>query len=641
MATKGEETWEEGAEGEWAEEAEGSYKKPRKAKGETVQYLSDFLADAEAPRIAAHNVARELQWEAASVAADRTGGALLEQLARKCSNRVVERLCRWLAPYVGFLVYHRHGSHVQQTLLALLCNRAEETNEEDEEEEEDDDDEADEVGYRAGRVAARACAALKVEDGAAFAALACDANGSHVCRAWLCALAGAPVLAERRARRNERHSHSVDDAVHLSDGDLLAKISGRGFEAGAEVLRRVARGLCDPQSVQKLAVHASGGPTLGLLLRLLAASDGGARGAEKGAGDAVLCALFELDEATYEPLDRARCGLIAYGLGADRCGSVVMEAAAARASPRLLETLVALVLDPGARGGVAAWVENGVANFVLQALLRNAQGAAAEALAAAAADGAVVRRAVEPDRLGVLSALLELAEARASPEAQRALAAAAVAAATARDGKDWPAALLEDGRGGIREHGARALSALLRFADPREVVAAVAEGVALANVCADLDKPWVRKLFEAAAAAGLGDEAAAALLDAGLLLQAAASRVAAIKDLCLVLFRAASAGVKERWAEALLPNADVVVRCNPAFSRVANLSMFKSNPDRWRLNNKGAAKRPGDDDAAAHPTKAPAKRPKAKHHAKKVETIKDASSMRDILKLAGDLHKKK
>ena len=113
MATEGEETWEEGAEGEWAEEAEGSYKKPRKAKGETVQYLSDFLADAEAPRIAAHNVARELQWEAASVAADRTGGALLEQLARKCSNRVVERLCRWLAPYVGFLVYHRHGSHVR------------------------------------------------------------------------------------------------------------------------------------------------------------------------------------------------------------------------------------------------------------------------------------------------------------------------------------------------------------------------------------------------------------------------------------------------------------------------------------------------------------------------------------------------
>ena len=89
------------------------------------------------------------------------------------------------------------------------------------------------------------------------------------------------------------------------------------------------------------------------------------------------------------------------------------------------------------------------------------------------------------------------------------------------------------------------------------------------------------------------------------------------------------------------PNADAVVRCNPAFARVANLSMFKSNPDRWRLNNRGAAKRPGDDDAAAHPTKAPAKRPKAKHHAKKVETIKDASSMRDILKLAGDLHKKK
>ena len=152
-----EDDWNEGD--EWAEGAdaadapveedtsEGSYRKPSKASKETLKYLSDFVADADAPRVAAHNVARELKWEAASVAADKSGGALLEALARRCSTKVVARLAVWLAPFCGFLVYHRHGSHVLQTLLALLCNRGRgdgsRGGEEDDDDEGDDEDEDD------------------------------------------------------------------------------------------------------------------------------------------------------------------------------------------------------------------------------------------------------------------------------------------------------------------------------------------------------------------------------------------------------------------------------------------------------------------------------------------------------------------
>ena len=69
--------------------------------------------------------------------------------------------------------------------------------------------------------------------------------------------------------------------------------------------------------------------------------------------------------------DRGRSALIAFGLSADRAGSVVMEAAVRYASPPLHGVLVDLCLDPAARG-LRVWVEDGVANFVVQALLRTA-----------------------------------------------------------------------------------------------------------------------------------------------------------------------------------------------------------------------------------------------------------------------------
>ena len=96
------------------------YQKPRKASSETLDYLEAFVNDDAAPRHAARNVAEELRYEAASVAADKRGGVLLEELARRCGPKTVEKLfTKGLGPYAGFLAYHRHGSHVLQTLLAL------------------------------------------------------------------------------------------------------------------------------------------------------------------------------------------------------------------------------------------------------------------------------------------------------------------------------------------------------------------------------------------------------------------------------------------------------------------------------------------------------------------------------------------
>ena len=81
------------------EEDEGGVLKPRKAKANSIKYLQSVDANweetAEASRAQAHNVARELRWEAASIAADRAGGELLEKVARKCSKVFVERIARW------------------------------------------------------------------------------------------------------------------------------------------------------------------------------------------------------------------------------------------------------------------------------------------------------------------------------------------------------------------------------------------------------------------------------------------------------------------------------------------------------------------------------------------------------------------
>ena len=624
-------TWDEAAATE--DVGEGGYKKPRKAKAETVQYLTDFLADAGAPRAAAHNVARELRWEAASVAADRVGGALLEQLARKCGGRAVERLAGWLAPYVGFLVYHRHGSHVEQTLLALLCNRGDDVeNDDDDDDDDEDDDEPVPAagGGRAARVAIRAAAALGVGDGAKFAALASDPNGSHVCRAWLCALAGAPVLAERRARRNERHSHSVDDAVSLSDDALLARVAAKGTAAGAAELLDVARGLAggDAAAAQKLATSPSGAPTLALLLRLLAVVDGAElRGAPGGGVDGVLGALFELEGAA--PRDRGRSALIAFGLSADRAGSVVMEAAVRYASPSLHGVLVDLCLDPAARG-LRVWVEDGVANFVVQALLRTAPDGA-RLLDAFLAAPAALARTLRGDRLGVLSALLEAAAASGDETRGAALAAAAAEAAAAAGGPDWPGGLLVDDRrpGDVREHGARSLAALVALGAPG-LVDALAGSAAFKSCCAALHRPWARKLLEAAAGdATLAEAAAVALLDAGDLLRAATSRVDHVRSLCTTLFRGAPLAAKAAWVDALLPHADRVGRSNPDFARVANLGQYAANPDRWRGNN---------DDAAREKKR---RRADGEAKAKKPRTIRDTTSMGDILKLAGKLEKKK
>ena len=108
-----------------------------------------------------------------------------------------------LGPYLGFLAYHRHGSHVLQTLLALLCDGGvADADEDDEEEEEDETD--------ASPLAAALALANALELETAPAAACADATASHACRAAFCALAGAPVLAEPRARRNDRHAHSVD-----------------------------------------------------------------------------------------------------------------------------------------------------------------------------------------------------------------------------------------------------------------------------------------------------------------------------------------------------------------------------------------------------------------------------------------------
>ena len=102
-----------------------------------------------------------------------------------------------------------------------------------------------------------------------------------------------------------------------------------------------------------------------------------------------------------------------------------------------------------------------------------------------------------------------------------------------------------------------------------------------------------------------------------------------VRSLCTTLFRGAPLAAKAAWVDALLPHADRVGRSNPDFARVANLGQYAANPDRWRGNN---------DDAAREKKR---RRADGEAKAKKPRTIRDTTSMGDILKLAGKLEKKK
>ena len=466
----------------WKPEA-GS--KPRKPKEDTLAYVSSFLGeDAQV----ASNVAAELRYEVASVASDHRGGELLERLGRACPGRVVEAMLRWCGPYAGFLARHRHGSHVIQSLLAMATTRGEAQVEFDDDDDDNGDDESA-LGVAARDAEDRGvrCAARFLRDwGDDWRSAVTDWNASHPLRAALWALVGLPVIIEGRGRRS-KHGHSIDDAVHRSNRDLiqLARQTKQSAKLGRTAFTDaiVDPLLADVRSLQAACVDASGAPTVALLLRVTAIlaradDDDDADLPEDDAlvllGGPSLCCCDRITKFLLEGLpedDKTRSAAVVYGLSFDERGSVVMEAMAKTCSNEIHGALVDLVLDskvsPAGSIGIGAYVEGPSSNYVVQALIRTTRSSKCLKKFALAIQSKA-RLTLRADRAGLASALVETAR-RLLPRAKEKTAEKILGAIKAlvplqTDQGDLYAYVVNQDDA-VREHATRAVTGRLLLDD--------------------------------------------------------------------------------------------------------------------------------------------------------------------------------
>jgi hypothetical protein len=220
--------------------------------------------DPEVRKAALRNVVVELKFQTASAATDKRTAMILEVLAQAAGPECATMLLSRCAPYGAFIARNRHGSHVLQTILALVGEHIANSksgggkgsnengwwedkagggkggNGDNDEGDEDDNDEANldpikvivafwegligtkeyndegeeiendpnskEGGGGGGGGVSQATIARNL------VSMSCDMCATHVLRSLLCILAGVPVVQERRGKHS-KHGHSVQLAV--------------------------------------------------------------------------------------------------------------------------------------------------------------------------------------------------------------------------------------------------------------------------------------------------------------------------------------------------------------------------------------------------------------------------------------------
>lgn len=327
--------------------------KPRRLEADTIAYVTSLKSsiasidrtDSEALSLLIDNVLDELKSRLASVAADRNTHDALEEICQLADLSQLLTIAYRLSTYAVFLASNRHASHVLQTVCARLIHFVRQGETED----------------RLEAVVLELSKPLVGEIGF----LASDVSGSHVVRALLSLLSGAPAIAERKGK-SSKHKHGTANTCPLDtvlDAELFSVRSDQFVAVPTDWTNEFARALhilaaMSQQDLLSTCVSPSGCVVLGLVVRI--ASNGHAipEGCSMVAGLVSRIVLTGDEETGGEN--------VVYGLAGERGGSHFLEAALECCEV----SLFASVLTSSVLGRAAEYCADGSGNFVLQSVLR-------------------------------------------------------------------------------------------------------------------------------------------------------------------------------------------------------------------------------------------------------------------------------
>jgi hypothetical protein len=165
--------------------------KPRRLDDDTVTYLtqldiqlSDEELDAETREILVENVLSEIKLRTASAACDRRTNMIIEKLCYAASLPHLIEIINRCTPYAVFLARNRHSSHILQAILARLCFILK-------------NEGIGNVNEEELKKSVLGFLKLILNE---ISWLVKELSASHVVRSALCALAGIPILSERKVR---------------------------------------------------------------------------------------------------------------------------------------------------------------------------------------------------------------------------------------------------------------------------------------------------------------------------------------------------------------------------------------------------------------------------------------------------------
>ncbi|CAM9708221.1 unnamed protein product, partial [Ectocarpus fasciculatus] len=343
--------------------------KPRRLDQGTVQYLKQIDpeldniragydggdGDMDTRDILIGNVLEELKTRTASAACDRNVNSIVEKICLAGSFEHVIELLRRFTPYALFLARNRHSSHIlQQSTLSRLCYLLKSVGIPD------DIDEDDVIAIILEFM-------QPVLSDFNFSAK--DMNATHVLRAVLCALAGLPVISERRGKTS-KHQHSVGLSEPLDS--LLLQPDGFHIDSACsfsvpdsfhELLgTTVIEGLLGLQArdLQTLVVDLSGAAVVSFIVRILF-SPGLIEGGPE-LGDRLVRAVLEWKD------DRNNDDgpTVFYAMAGERSGSFFLETML-----QCCKTDFFLdITERAVKTRTMEYAEDNSANFVLQTILR-------------------------------------------------------------------------------------------------------------------------------------------------------------------------------------------------------------------------------------------------------------------------------
>lgn len=188
--------------------------KPRRLDEDTVTYLSQLDVqlssedlDAEGREILVENVLSEIKLRTASAACDRRTNSVIEKLCYAASLPHLIEIINRCTPYAVFLARNRHSSHILQAILSRLCFILK--------------------TYGIGNVneeelkkSVLGFLKLILNE---ISWLVKELSASHVVRSALCALAGIPIISERKVYTPSslRHGSVSNYSSHLPISFLM------------------------------------------------------------------------------------------------------------------------------------------------------------------------------------------------------------------------------------------------------------------------------------------------------------------------------------------------------------------------------------------------------------------------------------